>query len=621
MPRDQISPDRKLFRLESWCRNAVRFAVFLMLTTLCLSSPDGAWAENEYNSIRREQLAKVRVPVGITYYVSNDGLDSNSGTSVDLPWRTINKVNVSSFLPGDAVLFRRGDEWYEALTITSSGTEEQKILFGNYGSGPRPRILGSIRLTAWSHVSGDIWVSDAEVTDPSLGAPHGGSQAGAGGYPGGAWFVASDGVVTWGHQEKYIDFAGDFAQLSGQYDWGWYGDHIYVFSTSDPETAYVAVQVSQRQYAIGMQGNNPQHHIVIEGFELLFLQSKGFYGGYPAREAHGLTIRNNHIGYVGIKGAASAYGLAVWHSDMLIRNNEIHDCGRRSVSYNVYATRDVLFENVTIDRNYFHHGYHTTGVDISNSGTDHMDGFVISNNLFEGDPTVDLGAAESFNSNHIWTDTNPDGALTNFVFFNNVFTHCHGKGLTVNGITNASVFFNTFYGVNPTLANYQAQLYLSGTVGNVVVRNNVFYNDVDPAFNPYFFCVKADVGQMPEIDMDRNLFFSSLPDASIVDIVGITGSYTMSEWDTYRSETGWDANSPAPQDPDFIDAPAGDLHLGSISPARGAGELIPGIAEDFDGQPRSDPPSLGAYSFGSSSILFRDGFESGDASAWSVSAQ
>jgi hypothetical protein len=246
-----------------------------------------------------------------------------------------------------------------------------------------------------------------------------------------------------------------------------------VYSAVDPAAAYDSVQAAQRQYAIGMPGNNPQNYVVIDGLELLFTQSKGFYGGYPAQEAHGLTIRNCHVGFVGIKGAASAYGLAVWHSDMLIQNNEIHDCGRRSVSYNVYATRNVLFENVVIENNSFHHGFHTTGLDISNSGTDEMRHFVVRGNLFEGDPTVDLGGPEAFNSNHIWTDTNPDGVLDDFRFYNNIFTYCHGKGLTINGISNALVAFNTFYGVNPTLANYQAQLYFSGTVTSAVVRDNL----------------------------------------------------------------------------------------------------------------------------------------------------
>lgn len=303
---------------------------------------------------------------------------------------------------------------------------------------------------------------------------------------------------------------------------------------------------------------------------------------------------------------------------MLVQGNEIHDCGRRSVSYNVYATRNVLFENVTFDGNHFHHGFHTTGLDISNSGTDQFHDFVVSNNLFEGDPTVDLGAAGAFNSNHIWTHTNPGGALADFAFFNNIFTFHHGKGLTINGITNAFVAFNTFSGVNPTLTNYQAQLYFSNTVTNATVRNNIFVNDVDPSFNQYFLCVKADVEHIGEIDMDHNLFFTVSPNAFFADVVGIAGSYQMHEWSEYLSDTGWDGSSPPPQQPGFVNGPAGDLHLAPGSAAIGAGESIPWITTDLDGVPRADPPSLGAYAAGATGLLFADGFERGDLRHWSI---
>ena len=54
---------------------------------------------------------------------------------------------------------------------------------------------------------------------------------------------------------------------------------------------------------------------------------------------------------MGTKGAASAMGLQIWHSDMLVQNNDIHDCGRRNISYNVYGdVRDesLVFENVAL---------------------------------------------------------------------------------------------------------------------------------------------------------------------------------------------------------------------------------------------------------------------------------
>lgn len=79
------------------------------------------------------------------YYVASNGDDLNPG-SIELPWRTIGKVNqeMANIKPGDSVLFKRGDEWLlnkdgEAglLAITSSG-----IIFGAYGDGNLPVFNG-----------------------------------------------------------------------------------------------------------------------------------------------------------------------------------------------------------------------------------------------------------------------------------------------------------------------------------------------------------------------------------------------------------------------------------------------------------------------------------------------
>ena len=46
------------------------------------------------------------------YYVSPTGNDNNNGTSQSTPWRTIDRVNQSTYSiqPGDQVLFQRGGE-------------------------------------------------------------------------------------------------------------------------------------------------------------------------------------------------------------------------------------------------------------------------------------------------------------------------------------------------------------------------------------------------------------------------------------------------------------------------------------------------------------------------------
>ena len=57
-----------------------------------------------------------------TYYVyATNGNDANNGLSEVTPWQTIAKINTSKFLPGDQILFKRGEVWREQLIVPSTG--------------------------------------------------------------------------------------------------------------------------------------------------------------------------------------------------------------------------------------------------------------------------------------------------------------------------------------------------------------------------------------------------------------------------------------------------------------------------------------------------------------------
>jgi parallel beta-helix repeat protein len=93
----------------------------------------------------------ITAPANNAYYVdASAGNDSNDGRSPTTAWRTIAKVNASSFSPGDSVLFNKGRTWREMLTPPSSGSAGNPITFAAYGSGPNPIISGSDLLTAWA---------------------------------------------------------------------------------------------------------------------------------------------------------------------------------------------------------------------------------------------------------------------------------------------------------------------------------------------------------------------------------------------------------------------------------------------------------------------------------------
>ncbi len=80
-----------------------------------------------------------------TYFVSAQGNDSADGLSVATAWKSIEKVNSVTFLPGDRILFRKGDTFYGQIAVKGSGEEGRPITMSSYGDGSgRPVInLGS----------------------------------------------------------------------------------------------------------------------------------------------------------------------------------------------------------------------------------------------------------------------------------------------------------------------------------------------------------------------------------------------------------------------------------------------------------------------------------------------
>ncbi|MDP3947168.1 MAG: right-handed parallel beta-helix repeat-containing protein [bacterium] len=105
----------------------------LKRTIICPSPWDEKWADPQDTEIKNPRTI---------YYVSNStGNDSNSGTSVDSPWKTLEKVNSETFLPSDIILFKRGDRWNEALRPPSSGEIGKPILYGADGGGKGRPII------------------------------------------------------------------------------------------------------------------------------------------------------------------------------------------------------------------------------------------------------------------------------------------------------------------------------------------------------------------------------------------------------------------------------------------------------------------------------------------------
>ncbi|MBJ6724265.1 dockerin type I repeat-containing protein [Geomesophilobacter sediminis] len=113
--------------------------------------------------------------LGTTYYVSTSGDDGNDGISPATPWKSLFKLNRTLFLPGDTILFKRGDVWSGAdmapIIPASSGTAGNPITWGAYGSGPNPVLTAASyrsKASDWKNEGGNIWSTGGITLGPEM---------------------------------------------------------------------------------------------------------------------------------------------------------------------------------------------------------------------------------------------------------------------------------------------------------------------------------------------------------------------------------------------------------------------------------------------------------------------
>ncbi|MBA4850125.1 right-handed parallel beta-helix repeat-containing protein [Emticicia sp. BO119] len=72
------------------------------------------------------------------YYINANGNDENDGLSIKTAWRSIEKVNLTTFKAGDKVLFEGGVIFKGSILLDSldNGTERSPIIISSYGTKP-----------------------------------------------------------------------------------------------------------------------------------------------------------------------------------------------------------------------------------------------------------------------------------------------------------------------------------------------------------------------------------------------------------------------------------------------------------------------------------------------------
>lgn len=284
-----------------------------------------------------------------TYYVNaSGGDDSKDGQTTATAWKSMGKVNGSSFAPGDQILFKRGEIWRESLIPPSSGASGNPIVFDAYGTGDAPTITGyqDLPSSSWTLDSGNIWKTS--ITSASF---------------------------------NYIQFGGSLWGLKhttgksacvAPYDFYFASNVLYVYSVGNPATYYGSVAAmlmsnSQLVYVNGKSWLQFQH------LRLTYFDAYGFRVGGASDH---ITVANMEAQGI-IPAGALPHGFYVNASpnptDINFYNVEAHrnfdgfrfDGGVSAISVKnckAYANRDRGVQDNTNAANYAYCHFYANGL-------------------------------------------------------------------------------------------------------------------------------------------------------------------------------------------------------------------------------------------------------------------
>jgi uncharacterized repeat protein (TIGR02543 family) len=502
--------------------------------------------------------------LGADYYVDGTaGDDGNSGLSPTTAWRTVAKVNVSSFAPGDRILLRRGQVWREQLVVPSSGTADRPIVFGAYGVGDRPTLKGSALVQNWTAAgSPNIWRASL-ATQPNQ--------------------VFLDGVR--GTLESAVQ------NLDKPLEWCWSSGVLYVYAPSSPGVLYqnpgieASVRPSTRSY--GLIHIQNQEYVTIESIAVLQSYSFGIYikpwGQY-------ITVSDCEVGHSLDGGivAPNSGGAAV--SQITLLNCLVHhnNGGFKEGDPGV-AT---YHEGITME---YVGGFTIRGCQVYNN---YMEGV-----NFKRGATNGLVEGCTFYANDL-IDQYIEGASNIEIRYNRIFDCTYNAGIEMGLETNTynndniNIHHNLFWGNSGAVSFWAGSV--SAQTRNISICNNTFYNNEFAVhwksgatdnysgtnqiknnliwqYNDWYNGIKDDTSGQQAISRTE-IAFNMFQQGARSDTLG-THALTVT-------------------DPGLVNASGNDFHLRAGSVCIDAGTNV-GFIRDYDGNaiPQGAAPDIGAYEY------------------------
>ncbi|OJU12453.1 MAG: hypothetical protein BGN88_04305, partial [Clostridiales bacterium 43-6] len=410
-----------------------------------------------------------------TYYVaSTNGNDTNSGTSPGSAWQTLNKVNSTTFGPGDTILFKRDCTWVGTLYPKGSGSADGRITIDAYGTGNLPLINGNeAYYTASNPIDAAVYLNNQSyitirnlevINDSRVLADRGGIHVDA------TSTACTDITIEY---TKIHNIAGN----------GDDSDH----------GAIGALEIRPRGYKV-------MSNVLIQYNEIYTTGSTGIYAsaGSNGTTPTNMIIRNNYLHDIGGDGIlvidceaplveynvvagshirSSQYCAAIWP----------FNCDNAVIQYNeAYDTR------TTIDGQGFDSDYQCTNSLFQyNYAHDNQGGFF----LICCEPTTWSGGT-SWNSGTI-------------IRYNISQNNANAQFSLVTKITNTTIYNNTIYVPYASSAHIVTQYSRNGVYPDgTKFYNNIIYNLGYGEYN---------MANCTNTEWDYNLFFGNHPSTEPAD--------------------------------------------------------------------------------------------------------
>lgn len=437
---------------------------------------------------RNAPFGEAKVSATVFFVDSRGGNDANTGTSPGAAWKSLEKINATTFEPGDQILLKSSSVFRGQLWPKGSGTEGHPIRVDMYGGGVKPVINGDgLFEDAVLLKNQENWeIENLEITNA------------------GAQRAERRGVhiALENYGEAHHIYLRSLAihEVNGIDDVKPNGGISYTSTSESKPSRFVDLRIENNEiYHVDRSGIfgwsdawvrskwNPSLGVVVRGNSLYDIGGDGIV----VVATDGAVVENNVVGHANQRSEGYNVAIWAWSADhTLIQNNEAY--GTKGQRDGEGFDSDWNSRNTVIQYNYSHdndggfllicnEGGHDPGESAGNTGT------IIRYNISQNDRTRGINIAGPVEDSAIYNNTiyvGPEHAVSLLLFSdwhgwsedtrlsNNIF-YVAGKGEFAYGISRATdgayetapgfgqskqniLDANVYFGVPPPAADPQA---------------------------------------------------------------------------------------------------------------------------------------------------------------------